>query len=214
MYQPRHFREERVEVLHDLIRSRPGGLLISNGGSGILVNLMPFVLLSDAAAGRTVLECHLSRANEQWRDLSAAPGCVVVFQGPQAYVTPSWYAAKREHGKVVPTWNYIVVQARGRAEVIEDPAWLRAHVERLTDHSERPSSEPWRVSDAPDGFVAGQLKGIVGVRIDVEHLEGKWKLNQNRSLADRRGVVAGLAARGGAAAEVAEAMGMTLPTDT
>lgn len=209
MYQPPHFREERHDVLHDLIRTRPGGMLISHGPSGLLANLAPFVLVEESAAGVgdvRVLECHLSRANTQWRDLAASPECLVVFQGPQAYVTPSWYAAKREHGKVVPTWNYIVVQARGRAEVIEDAAWLRGHVERLTNHNEAPLPEQWYVSDAPEEYLASQFKGIVGVRLVVEELVGKWKLNQNRSLADRHGATAGLLARGGTSAEVGAVM--------
>ncbi len=203
MYQPPHFREERPEVLQELIRSHPGGLLISHGQGGLSANLAPFVLLTGEPL---TLECHLSRANAQWRELAAEPECLVVFQGPQAYVTPSWYAAKREHGKVVPTWNYIVVQARGRAEVIEDPAWLRGHVERLTDHNEAPLPERWLVSDAPEEYLASQLKGIVGVRLAVESLVGKWKLNQNRSLADRRGAAEGLTARGGTSAEVGAVM--------
>lgn len=214
MYQPPHFREERLDVLHALIRERPGGLLVSHGGSGLAANLAPFVLLSEPGttgttgtdAGLGTLECHLSRGNAQWRELQAAPDCLVVFQGPQAYVTPAWYAAKREHGKVVPTWNYIVVQARGRAEVIEDPVWLRGHVERLTNHNEAPLPEQWLVSDAPEEFLASQLKGIVGIRFEIESLIGKWKLNQNRSEADRRGAALGLLARGGTSAEVGETM--------
>lgn len=213
MYQPPHFREERSEVLFELIRSQPGGTLISHGPQGLLANLVPFVLLEGelgAAATRPVLECHLSLANQQWRDLSTSPECLVVFQGPQAYVTPSWYVAKREHGKVVPTWNYIVVQARGSAEIVTDPTWLRGHVERLSDDNEARFEEPWLVSDAPEPFVASQLKGIVGVRFEVSSLEGKWKLNQNRSLADRQGAAAGLTALGGASAAVGEAMFKTL----
>lgn len=203
MYQPPHFREERTEVLLELIRSHPGGLLISHGTGGLSANLAPFVMPPN---NPLVLECHLSRANAQWRELAAAPECLVVFQGPQAYVTPTWYAAKREHGKVVPTWNYIVVQARGRAEVIEDTAWLRGHVERLTNHNEAPLPAQWLVSDAPEQYLASQLKGIMGVRIVVDELAGKWKLNQNRSLADRRGATQGLLARGGSSAEVGAVM--------
>lgn len=217
MYQPPHFREERADVLFDLIRTQPGGLLISQGPAGILANLIPFVLLApslDAPGGRAVLECHLSRGNAQWQALRAQPDCLVVFQGPHAYVTPTWYAAKREHGKVVPTWNYIVVQARGRAEIIEDHVWLRGHVERLTDHNEAPMSERWLVSDAPEEFLASQLKGIVGVRLEIESLTGKWKLNQNRGLADRRGAADGLVARGGASAEVGEVMLGMLGTES
>lgn len=206
MYQPPAFREQRREVLLELIRSHPAGLLVSHGADGLGANLVPFVIAASEPSEPLILECHLSRANSQWRDLQANGACLVVFQGPQAYVTPSWYPAKAEHGRTVPTWNYVVVQAKGAAAVVEDHGWLRSHVERLTDHNEAPLPEPWLVSDAPEDFVASQLKGIVGLRIAVASLEGKWKLNQNRSLADRHGAAAGLTARGGSSAEVGALM--------
>ena len=124
----------------------------------------------------------------------------MVFQGPEAYVTPAWYPSKREHGKVVPTWNYVLVEARGQARVIEDEAWLRAQIEALTRLRESGRAEPWAVDDAPAPFVGAMLRGIVGVEIAVATLVGKWKVSQNRPAADRRGVAEGLAAEGGPAA--------------
>lgn len=206
MYQPPHNREERPEVIRGLIRDQKLGLLISHGTSGLSANFVPFVL-HEAEGQHGTLECHLARANDQWRELQAtAEECLVVFQGPHAYVTPSWYPSKREHGKTVPTWNYMVVQARGRATVHEDRDWLMRHLEELTNENEARFEEPWRVDDAPQRYVDAQLKGIVGVRISLTELAGKWKLSQNRSLADLRGVMEGLMALGGRGAVVGEAM--------
>ena len=205
MYVPPHNREERPEVMHQLIRAQPLGLVISAGDSGLVANPLPFVLHAEAGPHGT-LECHLARANTQWQDLGAAGECLVVFQGPQAYITPSWYPAKREHGKVVPTWNYVVVQARGRPTVSEDRPWLRRHLEELVDQNEEPFDEPWRMTDAPEEYLAAQVKGIVGVSIEITELRGKWKLSQNRSVADQQGTALGLLARGGASAEVGSMM--------
>jgi transcriptional regulator len=194
MYLPEAFRETRPEVLEALIRAHPLGLLVSIGPEGPLASPVPFTLAEGGARG--VLRAHLARANPHWRALAEAPEALVLFQGPEAYVTPSWYATKRETGKVVPTWNYAMVEARGRATVIEDAGWLRAQVGALTATMEAARAEPWAVADAPEPFVAAQLRGIVGIEIPVESIEGKWKVSQNRPAADRRGVVEGLAAEG------------------
>lgn len=195
VYQPPHFREDRSEVQHALIRAFPLGLLVTAGPGGLLANHIPF-LLDTAASGRGMLLGHLARANGQLADLNRSTECLAVFQGPQDYVTPSWYATKRETGKVVPTWNYVVVQVRGRPRVVDDTAWLRDQVERLTRAHETGRAAPWGVDDAPGPFIAGQLKGIVGVEIPIERIEGKWKVSQNRSDADRASVAAGLAQEG------------------
>jgi transcriptional regulator len=195
MYQPPHFREERIEVQHTLIRSHPLGLLITSGPGGLQANFIPFVIYSDAST-RGTLRCHLARANLQWRELQAVEECLIVFQGPQEYVTPSWYSTKRETGKVVPTWNYVTVHAWGRPQIIEDIAWLRPQLDDLTLLKEGTRPAPWKVDDAPPEFVASQIKGIVGVEIPIGRIEGKWKVSQNRSEADRLGVVAGLRASG------------------
>lgn len=204
MYVPPLNREERPEIMHRLIREQPLGLLVTAGAQGLLANPIPFVLHT-APDAPPLLECHLAVANPQWRDLDGSE-VLVVFQGPQAYVTPAWYPAKREHGKVVPTWNYVMVQARGRASLVDDPDWLMRHLNELTDHNETGQAEPWQVADAPADYVRAQRRGIKGVRIEVSAMSGKWKLSQNRSRADRQGVVSGLSTKGEEAAQVATIM--------
>jgi transcriptional regulator len=155
---------------------------------------------------------HMARANPQWRDLDTLEECLVVFQGPHDYVTPSWYATKRETGKVVPTWNYATVHAWGRPRVVNDAVWLRRQLDDLTLSRERMRPAPWKVDDAPPDFVAMQMKAIVGVEITISRIEGKWKMSQNRPEADRVGVVAGFREQGDAgeriAAVVAERCGL------
>jgi transcriptional regulator len=197
MYQPAHFREDRLAVQHDLIRAHPLGLLVTAGPGGLVANAIPF-LLDAAASPLGTLRGHLARANRQWQELAAVSECLIVFQGPQAYVTPSWYATKQETGKVVPTWNYVMVHVWGRATVVDDPAWLRGQVEALTRSREATRPAPWQVGDAPESFVAAQLKGIVGVEMAIARSEGKWKVSQNRPAVDRAGVVAGLSEAGSA----------------
>ncbi|MER2508937.1 FMN-binding negative transcriptional regulator [Amaricoccus sp.] len=192
MYQPDAFREDRADLLAALIRAEPLGLLVSAPGGLPVADPVPFLL--DAEQGpRGTLRAHVARANPHWRGLAAAPDCLVVFQGPAAYVSPSLYATKRETGKVVPTWNYVVVQVRGRARVIEDAAWLRRQIDDLTRAREAGRAEPWAVADAPEPFVAAQIRGIVGIEIPIEAMTGKWKVSQNRPEADRIGVAEGLA---------------------
>ena len=202
MYQPPAFREDRIEVQHQLIRTHPLGLLITAGPGGLLANLFPFLLDSDGSDQGT-LRLHLARANPQWRELETVEECLVVFQGPQDYVTPSWYATKRETGKVVPTWNYATVHAWGRPRVVDDDAWLRRQIEDLTASRENLRATPWQVDDAPADFVAAQMRGIVGVEIAVTRIEGKWKMSQNRPEADRAGVIAGFREAGDAGEAIA-----------
>jgi transcriptional regulator len=191
MYQPPHFREDSLEVQHALIRAHPLGLMVTLGSTGLVANPVPFVLDASASTLGT-LKAHLSRANTQWQDFDPSQEALIVFQGPETYITPSWYAAKREHGKVVPTWNYAIVQAYGRMRVIDDPDWLLRQITAMTDVQEVARPEPWTVGDAPAPFVAAQLKGIVGIEIEITRIEGKWKVSQNRSEADREGVAEGL----------------------
>jgi transcriptional regulator len=195
MYQPPAYREDRIDVQHALIRAHPLGVLISAGPGGLVANLVPF-LVDAAATERGTLQCHISRANDQWRELAAVAECLVVFQGPHAYVTPSWYETKRETGKVVPTWNYATVHAWGRPQVIDDAAWLRRQIEALTRSQEETRAKPWHVDDAPPDYVASQIKGIIGIEIPIARIEGKWKMSQNRPEADRRGVVDGYREQG------------------
>lgn len=194
MYRPPAFREDRPELLHAAIRAHPLATLVTHGPSGLAANLVPFTLVP-GENGPDLLRAHLARANPQLGDLRAGGEALVIFQGPQAYVTPSWYPSKREHGKVVPTWNYILVQAHGRPRVIDDADWLRAQIDALTAQQEADRSEPWAVTDAPPDYVAAQLKGIAGVEIAIERIEGKWKASQNQPAANREGIVAGLRAQ-------------------
>ena len=190
MYRTPAFQEDRAEILHQVIRSYPLATLVTYGVKGITANLIPFSLHVDADAG--VLTAHLAKANDQLDDLRSGLEALVIFQGPQAYVSPSWYATKREHGKVVPTWNYIVVQGRGLPELIDDKDWLLTHVDGLTDAQEHGRHDPWSVGDAPGDFIAAQLKGITGLRIPIARLQGKWKLSQNQPAANKAGIIAGL----------------------
>lgn len=190
MYKPAHFEEKDEAVMRALIAAHPLGLLISASGTDVLANPVPFLV--SVTDGVTTLRTHVSRANQQWQHIGDGAAVVVVFQGTDTYVTPSWYAAKTEHGKVVPTWNYAMVQARGAAQIHTDAAWLGQQVGELTDRHEANRSTPWKVDDAPAAFVAAQLRGIVGIEITVSQMSGKWKVSQNRSEADRRGVHAGL----------------------
>jgi transcriptional regulator len=193
MYQPPHHAETRKEVIHALMRAHPLGLLVSNGADGPMANPIPFLLDADHGAhGR--LRGHLSKANPQWRQIAEHPdeSVLVVFQGVNTYITPSWYATKRETGKVVPTWNYAIVQARGPARIIDDHDWLAGQISELTRTHEAGRTDPWHVSDAPEPFIEAQIKGITGIEIEIVSLAGKWKVSQNRPAADREGVVRGL----------------------
>jgi len=191
MYLPKAFDEDRLPVLHEAIRAAGLATLVTVTAAGAEASHVPMLL--DPTAGRFgTLYAHIARANAQWRDTLAGSGALAIFHGPDAYVSPSWYATKAETGKVVPTWNYIVVHAYGQAEFFDDPQRLHALVARLTDRQEAPRPAPWAVTDAPADYVAGQLRAIVGVALPIERLEGKWKLSQNRPAADQAGVVAGL----------------------
>ena len=194
MYNPPSFRESRLDVLHALIRQYPLGILITGTG-GLMANPIPFLVEpEDSGPGR--LLAHMSRGNDQLQALRDGGEVLIVFQGPQAFITPSWYASKTEHGKVVPTWNYVTVQVRGQATVNDDAAWLRDHVGAMTASREASRAEPWAVENAPEDFIAAQLRGIAGIEIAITAIEGKWKVSQNRNCADRAGVITGLRADG------------------
>ncbi|WP_054313997.1 FMN-binding negative transcriptional regulator [Mesorhizobium sp. 1M-11] len=193
MYQPPHFNETRLEVLHGLIRAHPLGLLISNGEDGPVADPIPFLL--DGETGKHgMLRAHLAKANPHWRLIADNPSAkvLIVFQGEDAYVTPSWYETKRQTGKVVPTWNYASVQVRGTAQIKDDSAWLARQIADLTRQQEGGREQAWAVTDAPPEFIQAQIKGIIGLEITVENITGKWKVSQNRPVADREGVAAGL----------------------
>ena len=193
MYQLPVFRESDLGAQQAFIAAHPLGLLISNGAGVIHADPIPFVLYPEEGEFGT-LRAHLSRGNPQWKALQSSPEALIVFQGAEHYITPSWYAQKAVDGKVVPTWNYAMAQARGQARIIEDAAWLLANVAALTDQQEGRRPKPWAVSDAPEAFIAGQLKGIVGLEIALSGIEAKFKVSQNRPEADRAGVAEGLLA--------------------
>jgi transcriptional regulator len=192
MYVPPAFRMDDLPALHEAIRAARLASFVTATPAGPMATPLPLFLVPDEGPLGT-LYGHLARANPHWR-ADATGDAMALFMGPDAYVTPSWYAAKREHGRVVPTWNYVTVHAHGPAEFFDDPARLRDVVARLTDLHEAGRSAPWSVGDAPEPFVAGQLRAIVGLRLPIARLEGKRKMSQNRPAADRAGVAAGLAA--------------------
>ena len=192
MYLPSYFEETRVDALHELMRERPLATLVTLAAEGLVANHIPLEIDPEPAPFGTLIG-HVARANPVWRDFSPDVLALAVFQGPQAYVSPSWLATKTETGKVVPTWNYVVVHAHGPLRVIDDVAWLRAFVERLTNRHEATRPQPWKVADAPAEYVETQLRAIVGIEIPVQKLVGKWKASQNRTEADREGIRQALA---------------------
>ena len=191
MYSPPAFREPRLQILHAAIRAHPLATLVTHGASGLTANLMPFTLV-EGEGQHGLLRAHLAKANPQLADLRDGMEALVIFQGPHAYITPSWYPTKREHGKVVPTWNYVIVQARGHPHVSDDPVWLRDQLGALTSLQEGERAAPWAMTDAPADFITGQLRGISGVEIPIDQIEGKWKVSQNQPVVNRLGVAAGL----------------------
>jgi transcriptional regulator len=188
MYRPSHFEQHDAAALHALMREHPLATLVTQQGGGITADAIP---LEFDAPSRT-LRGHVARANPLWREAAGQP-VLAVFNGPQAYITPSWYPSKATTHKVVPTWNYTLVHAHGLLRVVDDAPWLHALVTGLTRHHEAPRAAPWAVADAPDDYVQQMLRAIVGIEIPVDRLIGKWKISQNRSDEDRLGVAAGLA---------------------
>ncbi len=195
MYLPAAFREDRVAVLHAAIRAHGLASLVTLTPQGLLASHLPLLLDPEPAPYGTLIG-HLARPNPQASPGTAGTEALVIFQGPDAYITPSWYETKRRTGAVVPTWNYVAIHAYGTLSLFDDPARLREIVTRLTERAEAPRAAPWAVSDAPEGFIAGMLKGIIGLALPITRLEGKWKMSQNRPPEDRAGVVAGLAEAG------------------
>lgn len=192
MHIPGAFRQDDIAAMHALMRAHPLATLVTLGPSGLAANHIP--LLVDPHGPYGTLRGHVARANPVWREFDAAQGALAVFTGPDAYVTPSWYPAKAETGKVVPTWNYAVVHAAGPLVVHDDPAWVLSLVTALTQTHEAGRVEPWQVGDAPADYVERMVAAVVGIEIPIRRLEGKWKMSQNRSAADREGVAGGLQA--------------------
>ncbi len=196
MYLPSSFAEKDVPTLHAFLEAHPLATLVTavGGSDGLFATHLPLLLDRDTGSfGR--LFGHIARANPHARQLASGEHqTLVIFSGPDAYITPNWYRTKAEHGRVVPTWNYVAVHAYGKVTVHDDPQFLRPHLERLTRHHEASRAQSWEVSDAPDEYIAQQLRAIVGIEVVIERLEGKWKMSQNRATADIDGVVEGLSA--------------------
>jgi transcriptional regulator len=218
MYMPAHFEENRPEVLHRLIAENPLGALITNGPNGLDANHLPFEAESRAEAGPTdplaaagsepvsaargagslgILRAHVARANPVWQEAASHPEALVIFQGPAAYISPTWYPSKHEAHRQVPTYNYMVVHAHGRIVVRDEESFVRGLVARLTRKMEAGEPVPWKMGDAPADFITQMLGAIVGIEIEVTRLVGKWKLGQNKAAADRRGAADTLLARAG-----------------
>ncbi len=195
MYARDEAKEHRTDVLHQAIRSIRFGTLVVADDTGVpFAAHIPFVL--KAHGDTTKLETHVARGNAIWKLLKEPRPALIMFQGPQAYVRPGWYPAKKEHGKVVPTWSYVAVHARGPASMMTDSEALLRHVRELSDQQESGQAQPWSVDDAPEGFIAVLSRGIVGISISINSIDGVWKLNQHRSQPDRLGMIDGLSERG------------------
>lgn len=205
MYLPKQFEEHDLGVLHALLRSHPLGAWVTQVEGTLVANHIPFLLDADRGECGTLVG-HVARANPVWKTFSRDIESVIVFQGPQAYITPSWYPSKHEHGKVVPTWNYAVVHAYGLPRAIEDKDWLLQLVTRLTAAHEAGAAVPWQVADAPADYIDKMLSAIVGIEIPISRLEGKWKMSQNRTQPDRLGTIAGLQGRADANARAVAAL--------
>ncbi|MES2462601.1 MAG: FMN-binding negative transcriptional regulator [Armatimonadota bacterium] len=196
MYVPKPFAEPDVAVLHQLMCDHPLATLVTVGADGPEADLIPLSLVVTEDAPLGVLQGHVARANPLWREHGETKQVLAVFHGPESYISPSWYATKQETGRVVPTWNYAVVQAHGTMRVIDDSAWLLGQIEALTRSQEVPFENPWSVADAPAEYVEKLLTAIVGIEITISRLQGKWKVSQNQPEANRSGVIEGLESRG------------------
>jgi len=195
VYTPRSFVEQDLPTLLDFIEAQSlAAVVTASASDGLVATHIPLII--DRSAGPMgTLNGHFARANPQWRCLADGPvAALVIFTGPNAYISPEWYQTKAETGKDVPTWNYVAVHAYGVLRLQDDPQFLRDHLEKLTHQHESDRANPWRLSDAPAGYIAEQMKAIVGVSLEIDRLEGKWKMSQNRSDVDISGVVRGLGA--------------------
>jgi len=191
MYIPRHFQQKNREALYDLIRKHPLATLVVNTSSGLCANHIPLRLVRNSSTD-IVLHGHIAKANPLWKDSSRE--ALAIFQGTDAYISPNWYPTKQEHGKVVPTWNYVAVHAAGQIQFIDERHWKANFLERLTEEHESNQEKPWAVSDAPEEFTEKMLSAIVGFEIAVRELSGKWKISQNQIEKNQTGAINGLSA--------------------
>ena len=208
MYVPNHFKEDSVETLQQHIRAYPFGLLVIADDAGIEANHVPFYLDIDEEGSLGTLQCHLARSNLVWQRIEKSRFVLAVFQGPNAYVSPSWYPSKAETGRVVPTWNYLAVHVAGSAKVVQDAVWLKEHLRQLTNQHETERAQPWAVEDAPADYTEALMRGIVGIEIKIEKVIGKLKASQNQPERNEHGVKVELESEPGCcAAAMAELIG-------
>jgi transcriptional regulator len=191
MYLPAHFEETRLDVLHALVRSHPLSTLVTLGGDGLIANHIPLYLRAGSGASGSLVG-HIARSNPLWKESDLTVAALAIFQGPQTYISPSWYATKKEHGRVVPTWNYAVVHVHGLLRVIEDAAWIATQLHELTNHQEAAFPAPWSVHDAPLDYTARLVEALVGIEIPVTRITGKWKTSQNQPEVNRNSLVQAL----------------------
>lgn len=195
MYNPSHFQEARLDVLHGLIRQQPLSILVTLTSDGLVANHIPLYLRLDGT-GQGTLVGHVARANPIWKDFDEAVPVLAIFQGPHKYITPRAYATKAEHGKVVPTWNYVTVHARGPLQVQQDPAWIRGQLMDLVTQQEAPAPTPWAVDDAPREYTETMIRALVGISIPIVDLSGKWKVSQNQPAMNQASLLQALRAEG------------------
>lgn len=187
MYTPTHFAAPSDEALHEVMRAYPFATLVIHTGSEVNAQHLPLYL-----EGNGTLSGHVARANPVWQEAANAADVLVIFHGPNAYVSPAWYPTKARNGHVVPTWNYVVVHARGKLRVVNDPHWIHAHLQALTAQHEAAFAAPWRLEEAPAGFIDRLMLAVVGIEIEITELTGKWKVSQNQPLENQLGVMQGL----------------------
>jgi transcriptional regulator len=192
MYLPPHFQQPDKDIIHQLMQRAPMATLVTQSGSGLEANHLP--MLPELRGEETILRFHVARANPVWRDTEPGTDVLAIFQGPDTYISPSWYATKKEHGKVVPTWNYAVVHAYGKLAVHDDRQWLRRFLPALTAVHEKRFAQPWQVEDAPADYLDKMMGAIVGLEIAVTRLVAKWKISQNQPAANKATLLAGLRA--------------------
>ncbi len=213
MYVSKHHQLNDRDAVFALMETHPLGAWVCQSKEGLVANHVPFFLDRTRGPHGTLMG-HVARANSVWRQLASDTPSVVMFQGAQSYITPGWYPGKAEHGKVVPTWNYVVAHAHGTAQVIEDPHWMLGMLNRLTDAQESRQTCPWRVGDAPPDFIDKLMRGIVGIEISIDRLDGKLKASQDEDVQDRHGTVRGLQSNhNGASREMAELVLNTLASE-
>jgi transcriptional regulator len=190
MYIPKHFNEPNIEVMHDLMRANPLATLVTTESNGLNANHIPLILVENESFG--TLQGHVARANPIWRENLSEIESLAVFHGSNTYISPSFYATKKENAKVVPTWNYAVVHAYGTLRIIDDATWLRSQIERLTAQQESGFPESWKLTDAPSDYIEKLITAVVGIEIIITKLEGKWKVSQNQPPQNKESVVVGL----------------------